>query len=260
MLPPARGIAESAVTLVSGRPVRVRVTSGPVVSEAPPPPAPRRWHLSPRRLALVLGVWAVAVGAALLIANALDSPTGAGARDEAQAVAPGEVAVPGQGPAVPLALVLDRPLPDGVEGLPPIRRAARLGELARSDPDPRRLVELGSALQLLGRPEAAAGAYRAALERAPDDLAARTGLAMVGGAAGAAGLARASDELRALARRHPGSQLVAFNEGWVEIYRSRAAPAERAWRRAVALGEGTRLGRTAAALLRELERRGGASP
>jgi hypothetical protein len=209
----------------------------------------------------VLAVWAVAVGAALLLADALDSPVGEGARDEAQAVAPGPVAVPGEALAggeglPPLALVLDRPLPEGIAGLPPIRQAARLSELAQSDPDPQRLVELGSVLQLLGDPEDAARAYRAAASRAPGDVAARAGLAMVGAGDGD-GLARASAGLDALAREHPDSQLVAFNQGWVEIYRRRAGPAERAWRRTIALGEGTRLGRTALALLQQLEQSGG---
>jgi hypothetical protein len=209
----------------------------------------------------VLAVWALAVGAALLLADALDSPVGEGARDQAQAVAPGPVAVPGEALAggeglPPLALVLDRPLPEGIAGLPPIRQAARLSELARSDPDPRRLVELGSVLQLLGDPEDAARAYRAASSRAPGDVAPRAGLAMVGAADGE-GLARASAGLAALAREHPDSQLVAFNQGWVEIYRRRAGPAEQAWRRAIALGESTRLGRTALALLQQLEQSGG---
>jgi hypothetical protein len=209
----------------------------------------------------VIAVWALAVGAALLLADALDSPVGEGARDEAQAVAPGPVAVPGGALAggeglPPLALVLDRPLPEGIADLPPIRQATRLSELARSDPDPRRLVELGSVLQLLGDPEDAARAYRAAAARAPADVAARAGLAMVEGTGGE-GLARAAAGLAALAREHPDDQLVAFNQGWVEIYRRRAGPAERAWRQTVALGEGTRLGRTATALLRELDRAGG---
>src|SRR5262245_34894664 len=160
MLPGTRRIPESAVTMISGRPGRLRLTSDGHVSAAPPSPAPsrRRLRVTPRRLAAVLVVWAVAVGAALLIADALDSPVGEGARDEAQAVAPGPVAVPGGGRVggqglPPLALVLDRPLPAGIGDLPPVRQVTRLNELAQTDPDPRRLVELGSVLQLLGDPQ-----------------------------------------------------------------------------------------------------------
>src|SRR5262245_15061131 len=236
---------------------------GRAVSAVPPSPAPRRGRLriTPRRIAAVLAVWALAVGAALLLADALDSPVGAGGRDEAQAVAPGAVAVPGSAMAggqglPPLALVLDRPPPAGIADLPPIRQASRLSELAQRDPDPRRLVELGSVLQLLGAPQDAARAYRAALAKAPGDVAARAGLAMVDGGGGD-GLARAAAGLAALAAEHPDDQLVAFNQGWVEIYRRRAGPAERAWRRTVALGEDTRLGHTATALLAELRRGGG---
>lgn len=232
------------------------------MSEAPPTPVSRRGWLTPRRLAVVLGAWAVAAGGALLLANALDSPVGEGARDEAQAVAPGPVAVPGgaaaRGNLPPLALVLDEPLPEGIADLPPIRQASRLSELAQDDPDPRRLVELGSVLQLLGNAEGAAVAYRAAMRSDPDDVAAEVGLAMVEGAGGGgAGLARAAAGLDRLAREHPDDQLVAFNQGWVEVYRRRAEPAEQAWRRTIALGAETRLGRTASALIQELEDRGG---
>jgi hypothetical protein len=233
------------------------------VSEAPTPSAARRGWLTPRRLAVVLGVWAVAAGGALLLANALDSPVGEGARDEAQAVAPGPVAVPGgaaagAGSLPPLALVLAEPLPEDIAGLPPIERASRLTERAQADPDPRRLVELGSALQLLGNGEGAAIAYREAIRRDPDEVAARAGLVMTeGSGGGAAGLARAAAGLARLARDHPDDQVVAFNQGWVEVYRSRAGPAAEAWRRTVALGAETRLGLTAAGLLDRLERGGG---
>ena len=240
------------------------------MSQAPPSSAPRRVRLPPRRLAAVLGVWVVAAGGALLIANALDSPVDEGARDEAQAVAPGPVAVPGAGGAAasadaslpPLALVLDRAPPDGIGDLPPAQQVGRLTELARTDPEPRRLMELGSALLVLGDVENATVAFRGAVARAPGDVAARAGLIMAEGAGGgAAGLAQASAGLDELARENPESQLVAFNQGWVEIYRRRAGPAERAWRRTVALDSGSLLGSTAAALLETLEARAsGAAP
>jgi hypothetical protein len=225
------------------------------VSEANPSRAARRWRIPPRRLAAVLGIWVVAAGGALLIADALDSPVGEGARDEAQPAAPGPVAVPQPSAAdlPPLALVLDRPLPAGVAELPPARQVERLRRLAADDPTPRRLVELGSALQLARDRAGAARAYEQALRLAPGDVAARAGLATVAGGAGDAGLARASAQLSALARAHPRSQLVAFNQGWVEIYRRRAAPARAAWQRTVALGATTRLGNTATALLEALE-------
>lgn len=208
----------------------------------------------------MLAVWVVAAGGVLLLANALDSPAGEGARDEAQAVAPGPTAFPEAGGAgaapPPLALILDEPPPDGIGNLPPREQAARLVELARSDPDPRRLVELGSALQLLGRPDQAAIAFRGALQRAPDDVAALTGLAMARSGNGPAGLARASTELRRLASQYPDAQIVAFNQGVIEIYRRRGVAAARAWSRAVELGPGTLLGSRAAEFVEELRSQG----
>lgn len=202
----------------------------------------------------------VAGGGALLVAHSLDSPVGEGARDEAQPAVPGPAVVPDAALAgntsglPPLAMVLDRPPPDGIAKLPPIRQAARLQDLAGRTAVPRRFVELGAVLQLLGDTQGAQSAYESALRRAPGDLAARTGLAMIAGADGDPGLARASADLGALARQNPRSQLVAFNQGWVEIYRRQAAPARDAWRRTIALGAHTRLGATAEALLRALEK------
>ena len=234
-----------AVTLVSGPTARVRVTSGG--------PCPRPRH-RPRPVAggcrragspSVLGVWVVAVGGALLIASALDSPGGRRApatrpRPWRPARWPCPAAARRRRPSLPpLALVLDRPLPDGIADLPPIRQAARLSELAQADPDPRRLVELGSVLQLLGQRRRAPRAPTAsALRRAPR----RTsppgpGLAMVAGASRRRGPGAApSPSSPRSPGEHPDSQLVAFNQGWVEIYRRRAAPAEEAWKRTIALG------------------------
>jgi len=214
-----------------------------------------------RRLAVVLGIWVVAAGGALLVANALDSPVGEGARDEAQPAAIGPVATPepgapgaqASGELPPLALVLDRPMPAGISALAPADQLERLRARAADDPAPRRLVELGAALQLAGDPDGARAAFEDALALSPGDVAARTGLAMASGAAGVDGLARTSAELARLAGAHPRSQLVAFNQGWVEIYRRRADAARAAWRRAVALGARTRLGATATALLEALE-------
>jgi cytochrome c-type biogenesis protein CcmH/NrfG len=223
------------------------------VPDAAPSRAPR---ISPRRLAIVLGVWVAVAGGAILLALALDSPVGEGARDEAQPAVAGPVAMPApespsQGDLPPLALVLDRPSP-GAGELPPQERIARLRERAAGG-SPRQLVELGAALALLGEAQEAERAYRQALARAPGDLAARAGLAMVEGARGGAGLARGAAALDRLAAEHPSSQLVAFNQGWLAIYRRRAEEARAAWNRTVALGADTRLGRTAGSLLQALD-------
>lgn len=218
------------------------------MADLPRPAARRRIPL--RRLALVVAVAVVLAGGALLLAGALDSPAGASARDEAQAVAPGTSVSPGQGlgQLPPLALVLDHVLPEGIAGLPTAQQARRLRARAAAAPGAARSVELGSVLQLLGDVAGAEAAYRDALARDPGDIGAQVGLALAGGS-GTGGLGGAAARLRALSLAHPDDPLVAFNQGWVELYRRRAAPAIAAWRRTIAIAPGSRLGRTAAALL-----------
>ena len=201
-------------------------------------------------------MWVLLAGTSLLVANALDQPVGAGARDEAQPAVPGATVNPTTGDASlpPLALVLDRPLPKLAADLKaPIRQAAVLQQLAADQAQPRRYVELGSVLQLLGQGPAAQKAYETALQLDPADVAAKTGLALVTAARGGTNAAEGAAALRRLAAANPDDQLVAFNEGWLAIYRREAAPAKAAWTRTVALGQDTRLGRTAAALLASLE-------
>lgn len=207
---------------------------------------------------MILSVWAVAVGGALLMAVALDDPVGEGARDEAQPVAPSQVAEPPQGLAEelpPLALVLDRPLPPAIASLPPIRQVERLQGLARSSGDARRYVELGAALQAIGDGTGATGAYRSALRAGGDDVAADTGLALVRATQGPDGPEVAAARLSALASANPDDQLVAFNQGWLAVYRRDSAGATEAWRRAVTIAPDSRLGLAAVALIRSLEER-----
>lgn len=214
---------------------------------------------------MVVGVWVALAGGALLGANALDSPVGEGARDAAQPAPPGSVATDdpdapstSEAPATPaaslppFAMVLDHPLPADVAVLPPTQQAEQLRVRAMRTRSPERLVELGSVVQFLGDTVSADFAYRSALKYDPESVAARVGLAVIDGGTGAAGLARSSERLRALAATHPREQLVSFNQAWVDIYRSKGAPARAALKRTVALGPGTRLGRTATTLLAAL--------
>jgi hypothetical protein len=99
----------------------------------------------------------------------------------------------------------------------------------------------------------AAGAYRAALDLRPGDLAPQVGLALVDGATGPEGAERAAAELARLARDHPRSQLVALNQGWLAAYRRQLGAARAAWLRTVTLDPGSDLGRSAAALVDALE-------
>jgi hypothetical protein len=172
--------------------------------------------------------------------------------------------VPGQeltgGPELPpIRLILDRPPPDGIGSLPPAEQVRRLRSLVRTDPRPRRLVELGSALQALRQSAAAGQAYRLALSRDPNDLAARAGLAMVEAAGGGAGPARAAAAMDELARRNPRSQLVAFNRGWLAAYRGDAAVSVAAWKRAASLDARSPLGTAARSLVRAVAANAGAA-
>ena len=217
-----------------------------------------------RRLAMVVGVWVALAGGALLIANTLDSPVGEGARDKAQPAAPAAAAAgagtgaTAQDPEVanlpPFAMVLDHRLPAGIAGLAPAQQALELRTRAMSSRDPERFVELGSVMQVLGDPASAEFSYQSALKFDPQNVGAQVGLATVGGTAGGDGLATAGERLRALATIHPRSQLISFNLAWVEIYRGQARPARAALQRTVALGEATRLGRTATSLLAATEK------
>jgi len=202
---------------------------------------------------VVAGVGAVVAAAAVGLAVHLDSPdAGPPPRDAAQPAVGGRVVVPSPSAAKaalpPLRLVLDRPPPDGIGTLPWRAQVRRLQVLARPAGAPaRRLVELGAARQALGQHSAARDAYRAALARAPGDVAAAAGLAMT-----ESKLAAAARELRALRIAHPSSQLVAFNEGWVAAYRRLPKETVTDLRRAIALGPGTLLGRTAAGLVQRI--------
>jgi hypothetical protein len=207
-----------------------------------------------RRIAIIIGVWVVVAGGALLVAAALDSPVGEGGRDVAQPAVPGTVAEPDTPNGLPpLALVLGRDLPADIRDLPPIEQATRLRDRVAQGAPAARWVELGSLLQQFGRGPMAGGAYRNALSLEPGNLEALVGLALVEGATGPDGATRAAATLSDLATENPDSQIVAFNQGWLAVYRRRAAPARAAWERTIALGVGTQFGRNAAALLNALE-------
>lgn len=200
-------------------------------------------------------MWAIAVGAAVLVAAALDDPVGSGERDAAQPAVPGPVAGPAEGLSEelpPLTLILDRPLPRGIGDLAPIRQAVRLEQLAQRTGAGRRYTELGTVLQTLGDRVGATAAYRSALRAGGDDLAADAGLAMVQATGGGDGPERAAERLAAIAVANPESQLVAFNQGWLAIYRRMPDAARAAWQRTIDLGPDARLGRVSRALIASL--------
>jgi hypothetical protein len=202
----------------------------------------------------VLGIWIVVAGGAILLAKALDSPVGAGARDEAQPAVPGPVAALDTDPGVSgdtfLALFPADALPADIAALPKDQRAARLRALVAAGAGGASVrVALGAALQAQGDGAGAERAYRDALRVAPGDLSARVGLAMVLGAQAPPGPARAAARLAALASANPGSQVVLFNQGLLAVSRGRAGEARQDWNRTAAAGATTRLGILAARAL-----------
>ena len=208
-----------------------------------------------RRLAAVIAAWLALLGSALAVATTLDSPVGAGARDEAQPAPAAQVddAAPETGALPPFAMVLDHALPPGVRGLAPARQAVELRVRAMRTRSPERLVELGSVLQVLGDTTSARFSYESALRYAPGDLDARIGLAMIDGGEGAEGLRRSAARLAAIAADAPGSQAVSFNRAWVDVYRGDGDAARRGLERTAAMGPDSRLGRTATALIAALD-------
>ena len=212
-----------------------------------------------RRAGVILAVWVVAAGGALLVAQALDSPVGQGARDAAQPAVPGQIDDPTAGTTdglveglPPLSLILDRPLPPAITALPPIRQVAALRTRAQRTATARAHVELGSVLQTLGDEVGATAAYRTALRIGGDDPAAEAGLALIEGTRSGDGPARAAARLADLVDARPRDQLLVFNQGRLEIYRRRGDSARAAWERTVELGPDTRLGRVATALIASL--------
>jgi hypothetical protein len=226
------------------------------VADPPNRPAGVLARIGPRRLAVVLAVWAVAAGAAVLLAMGLDDPVGAGERDASQPIVAGEVVLPDASRPEglpPLALVLDRPLPAEIAALPPARRVTALRERVALTASPRRAVELAAVLGGLGQTSAAATAYADALTLDAGFLPARVGRILnIAAAEGADGLDAAAERLQALEAENPRSQVVVFNRGWLAVYRQDPAAAEAAWRRTIALGARTALGVTATRLLAAL--------
>ena len=199
----------------------------------------------------------MAAGGAILLARALDSPVGAGARDPAQPAVPGAVAELGTDPGAQEALLTlfpPEPLPAEVAALPPAEQVARLRAMVAAGAGAPVRVALGAVLQGRGDGAGAERAYRDALREAPGDLSARVGLAMVVGAGDPPGPGRAAARLADLASAHPRSQVVLFNQGLLAVYRERPGEARKTWTRTAAVGPTTRLGLLATAALQALER------
>jgi hypothetical protein len=238
-----------------------------VISRQPPGLLRQLLAPSSRRAVLTgLGVWALVVAVTFVVVSHLDRPTGSAPPDAAQPIV-GRLSVPSGAPTAPgldalppLALALDAPLPPGLRQLDGPALAARVRDLAARTPTPLNLDRLGAAEQGIGDAAAAQAAYGRALAADPADVPARVGLALVDGSRGPAGLTRAARTLAALARQHPSSLVVAFNQGLVAVYRRDTSTVLSAWKRAAALGTGSALGRTARGVVAALEQREAVRP
>lgn len=193
---------------------------------------PRR--IEPRQLLLIGVAWAVLVAVVLAVSAALDTPPGV----------PEVASEPANLP--PLTLSLDRELPASAANQPNVeaeitelRRLATEGNLAE------RWVELGATLQGVRDYQGALLAYRRAQAIDAARLDARVGLVMLE-AASAQGRERAATALADLARANPKSQLVAFNQGMVAVYRQDIPTVRAAFATAERLGPTTILGTAAA--------------
>ncbi len=193
---------------------------------------PRR--VEPRRLILIGVVWAALVAVVLAVSAALDSPPGT----------PEVASEPANLP--PLTLALDRELPASAISQPNVQaEIAELRRLANEGNAAGRWVELGSALQSVRDYQGALLAYRRALAIEGTRLDARVGLIMLD-AASAQGRERAASAMADLARANPTSQLVAFNQGMVAVYRQDLPTVRSAFTVAERLGPTTILGTAAA--------------
>lgn len=193
---------------------------------------------SSRRIGLAVGAWVVLALVVILVARVMtDTPA---PLEQPSAPSP---SLP------PLTLWLDRDLPAAAANAPTPQRQIELLENRAVGVDTAAAwVDLGAARQYQGQYQDAVLDYQRALVIDPRRLDARVGIIMVD-AATASGRTGAAQSLSALARQHPDSQVVAFNQGMVAVYREDAATARDAFERARALGPDTPLGVVARRLL-----------
>jgi cytochrome c-type biogenesis protein CcmH/NrfG len=215
---------------------------------------------------VVAGVAAVAAAAALAVSAVLDDPVAENPTRDATPIVVGPVVEPGQeltggeSALPPLTMVLEQPAPDDISTLPAAQQVARLRELLETQAEPERFVELGSAYMALGDKAAADDAFDRARRLLPGRPAPLIGLAMSDALEGSEGLDAAARQMAVLRERFPQSQVVAFNQGWLAVYRRDVATVRDAWERTIALDATSPLGTTAAALLEQVGAAQAATP
>ena len=217
-------------------------------ADAAPPPAPDREAARRRtiRFFAVVGIAAVVAVAAILVAVVLNQPSGSsGTGTSTSATASSSKAALPQ-----LAVVLNRT--DPVQAMTANNQAIALRLMLQSHPTAERYMALGQVEMSLADETAAVDAFSRAAQLAPSSPDPMVGLAMTQAMSGTTGYDAANAQLAALSQRFPNSQVVAFNLGWLALYRRDVITVKSAWTHTVALGPTTELGKTAKALLTQI--------
>ena len=198
------------------------------------------------RFFVVIGTAAVVAVAAILVAVAVSGSSGSGS---ATATGSGSSAAAAQLPQ--LSIVLNRT--DPIAQMAVSNQVVALQAEIASRPTADRYIDLGQVEMSLADRQAAVAAFSRAAQLAPNRPEPLLGLAMTEAMDGTAtGLATANAQLETLQARFPDSQVVAFNRGWLALYRRDSATVKSAWQRAIQLGKQTQLGITATVLLAQI--------
>jgi cytochrome c-type biogenesis protein CcmH/NrfG len=220
--------------------------SGPPTTGAPAPDDAEARRRRTIRFFAVLGGAALVAVVAILIAVALSQPSGTPASTSTTS---GTSAIKAQLPQ--LAIVLNRT--DAIAQMAVSNQVVALQAEIASKPTATEYMDLGQAQMSLADQQAAVSAFSHAQQLDPTAPEPLVGLAMTEAMSGTqAGFATANAELQALQSRYPNSQVVAFNLGWLALYRRDAATVRAAWGRAVRLGKQTPLGIAATVLLAQM--------
>jgi cytochrome c-type biogenesis protein CcmH/NrfG len=220
-------------------------------SPAPAPETPDAAAARTRtiRFFAVIGIAAVVALVAILVAVGLNQPSGSGSSTSGTSTTAAKAGLP------QLAVVINRT--DPVQAMAASNQAIALRMMIQRHPTAERYMALGQVEMSLADQQAAVDAFSRAAQLEPSSPDPMVGLAMTQAMPGSSGYDAATSQLNALAARFPNSQVVAFNVGWLALYRRDVATVKSAWAHTVALGPSTELGKTATALLAQIGRASG---
>jgi len=227
--------------------------SSPEASGPPTNGAPARDDLEARRrrtvrFFVVIGTATVVAVAAILVAVAVSGSSSSGA---STSTTPASSAPAAAAKLPQLAIVLNRT--DAISQMASSNQVVALQSEIASKPTASRYLDLGQVEMSLADPQAAASAFAHAAQLAPSTPEPLVGLAMITAMSGtSADMQTANAELLGLQSRFPDSQVVAFNLGWLALYRRDPATVKAAWAHAIQLGKQTPLGIAATVLLAQI--------